>query len=249
MKREKRLDHSFGIVEEKLSEAEFFLDSLRASGRLQPEPRYFFSAFVSAARSVTDAIRASLVDTPSFDAWYANAMGALTADPLTKHFAEIRNKVIHTGDNPLNRVPLEHLREDLARQQQKGPHSHVLVLPAGCQADGKTVLADAVEICTTYFISLVSLVYNCYLEFKTTVDPRWYYTKSNFTRRNLTLKDAVSELGFPPAWASCAPSEDAAWRVLRSQQPPCLLNGFFDRYLGQTIRDPDEDDEQGAGPN
>lgn len=52
----------FGVVEEKIGEADFFLDRLVecAEQAAFVEARYYFSAFASAARSVTLALQASL---------------------------------------------------------------------------------------------------------------------------------------------------------------------------------------------
>jgi len=64
---------SFGVVENKLREAEFFLDQLRDASRLSFEADCYFSAFVSAARSVTFAMQASLKGVPGFRDWYGSA--------------------------------------------------------------------------------------------------------------------------------------------------------------------------------
>ena len=230
---------SFEVVEHKLREAEFFLTRLRNTSRLNFAAGCYFSAFVSAARSVTFATQASLKGVPGFKDWYDSAQKQLKTDPLAPFFVEIRNEVVHTGANPLNRVSLNHLREDLARQMHVDREGHVLVLP-DAQRQGSTVLVDAVDACEQYFASLVSVVYECYSGFKTVVDGRWYFTEANFSTMCKTFEDAVVELGFPPAWAACAPAGPDGWRVIRSQQPPCLVNDLFDKYLGKTIRDPDE---------
>ncbi|MGA2207716.1 MAG: hypothetical protein ABSG10_13395, partial [Terracidiphilus sp.] len=60
------MSQSFGIVEEKLREAEFFLDALHAAPRSSFEARCLFSAFVSAARSVTLALQATMKDIDGF---------------------------------------------------------------------------------------------------------------------------------------------------------------------------------------
>lgn len=230
---------SFGIVEEKLREAEFFLDQLRRTSRLSFEAKFFFSAFVSAARSVTLAIQASLRGVPGFEQWYEGARTRLKTDPLAPFFVEIRNEVVHTGINRLDQVTLDHLREDLAQGLYGQGRSHVLVLPDPNLPDA-TVLVDALQACTAYFSSLVSTVYDCYCQFKTFVDPRWYFTEDNFAAMNRNLVDAVVELGFPPEWAACAPPGPSAWKVLRSQQPACQINDLFNSYLGRFISDPDE---------
>jgi hypothetical protein len=233
------MSSSFGVVEDKVREAEFFLTQLRNTSRLSFEAGCYFSAFVSASRSVTFAMQTSLKGVPGFKDWYHSAQKQLKTDPLAPFFVEIRNEMVHTGANPLNRVSLDHLREDLTRQLHGSCRGHVLVLPDAQRRDS-TILVDAVEACEQYFTSLVSVVYECYSEFKTVVDGRWYFTEANFSSMGKTFEDAVIELGFPPTWAACAPGGPEAWRVIRSQQPACLVNDLFDRFLGKTIPDPDE---------
>jgi len=230
--------HSFGVVEDKLREAEFFLDRLRTSDPLSFDAQCYFSAFVSAARSVTLALQRSLSGVDGFDSWYGIARDQLKTDPLAAFFVEVRNDVVHTGTNPLNRVTLEHLREHLSGQLHQQKRSHVLILPDPDGADS-TVLVDAVRVSALYFTSLVSVIFDCYQRFKRVVDPRWHYTEENFDGIGKALEDAVAELGFPPAWAACSPARTDAWRVLRSQQPQCQINDLFQKYLGRQITDPD----------
>jgi hypothetical protein len=229
---------SFGVVEDKLREAAFFLSKLRESEPLSFESDCYFSAFVTASRSVTDAMRVSLKGVPGFKAWFDEALKRLKTDPLAPFFVEIRNEVVHEGINPLNRVSLDHLRADLSRQL-RGDRGHVLVLPDAARRDS-TVLVNAVDACEQFFTSVVGVVYDCYSALKTVVDARWYFTEANFTSMGKTLEDAVVELGFPPRWAACAPTGPAAWCALRLQQPPCLINDIFDEFLGKCILDPDE---------
>lgn len=132
---------SFGFVEEKLYEAEFFLDKFRRSTRLSFDARCYFSAFVSAARSVTLALQASMNGISGFDTWYEKARENLRADPLAPFFIEIRNDVVHTGRNPLGQVGIAHLQDALSGQM-RAKQSHFLVFP-DVGAKGRTVLADA----------------------------------------------------------------------------------------------------------
>lgn len=230
---------SFGVVEDKLCEAEFFLNQLRIADCLSFESNCYFSAFVSASRSVTLAMQASMNGVPGFKEWYDGAQNNLKTDPLAPLFLEIRNSVVHTGMNPLNRVTPEHIRDDLARQLRQGDRGHVLVLPAKQKCDS-TVLVNAVAACEQYFSSLVNVVYECYSVFKTIVDSRWHFTESHFSSLGLTFEDALTELGFPRTWAAGLPIGPEAWKSLRLQQPPCLVNSLFERYLGKTIPDPDD---------
>ena len=235
------MTQSFGFVEDKLHESEFFLDQLRASKRLSLDAQCYFSAFVCAARSVTFALQASMSGIPGFQQWYQGAQARLKSDPLAPFFVEIRNGVVHKGLNPLDRVSLDHLREDLLDQMHQRTRSHVLVLP-DLRSKDSTVLADAVEASTIYFASLVRVVFDCYDRFKCIVDPKWYFTKDNFSSMGKMFEDAVAELGFPPTWASCAPAGEGRWRALRSLQPACLINDLFLKYLGREIAGPDDAD-------
>lgn len=232
---------SFGVVEGKICEAEFFLNRLSGSSRLSFDAQCYFSAFVSAARSVTLALQATMSGIADFEHWYQGVQARLKADPLAPFFIEIRNNSVHRGLNPLNRVTLDHLREDLFDQMHRRERSHVLVLP-DVHSENSTVLRDAVQASTLYFVSLVNVVFECYNRFKCAIDPQWYFTHENFSAMGKTFEDAVSELGFPPVWASCAPSADDGWRALRSQQPACQINHLFRKYIGSEIAGPDDID-------
>lgn len=91
------MSSSFGVVEDKLREAEFFLAQLRGTSRVSFEANCYLSAFVSATRSVTFAIQASLKGVPGFKDWYESAQKQLKTDPLAPFFVEIRNEVVHKG--------------------------------------------------------------------------------------------------------------------------------------------------------
>ena len=230
---------SFGIVEEQLCEAEFFFRLLRGSSPYSSDSRFYFGAFVSAARSVTLALQATMDGVSSFEPWYHSVQEELRADPLARFFKEVRDVSVHTGLNPLNEVPLEHVREDLMSQSRDGRHSHVIVLPS-LHEESSTVLADAVQASEEFFKSLIMIIYKCYEQFKFVVDPRWYYTHENFSAMGKTFEDAVVEFGFPRIWVSCAPEGDRGWRALRQQQPPCQINHIFQEYLRLCIADPDD---------
>lgn len=140
------------------------------------------------------------------------------------------------GVSPLNRVTINHMKEHLSRQLNESDNNQVLVIPRASD----TVLMDAISACEDYFVTLVSVVYDAYDQFKNIVDPRWYYTRENFHSQGRSFVDALAELGFPPEWASVVPSEAIGWQILRSKQPPCILNSVFDKYLKKTIGDPDQ---------
>jgi hypothetical protein len=233
------MTQSFGIVEEKVFESEFFLEKLRCSSSFTYDSRYYFSAFVSASRSITLSLQATLHGVDEFSNWYEKEREKLKIDPLAPLFVEIRNDVIHKGINVLNRVSIENLREHLFLQLEKKDYSHVMLLRQSGGENG-TELVNAMYACDSYFFSLVELIYNCYDKFKVTIDPQWYFTQENFNKNGKGIEDALFEMGFPITWLKSMPDEVNPWRVLRSQQPTCILNELFHRHLGKVILSPDE---------
>jgi hypothetical protein len=237
------MSRSFQIVEDKLRETEFFLNKFCKSTYLSYETRFYFSAFVSAARSVTLAMQASLGGYAEFDVWYKQIQATLRADELAPLFVGIRNNVIHIGENPIDVVPIEHITEFMFKAFSGQSPRHLLVLPDILDKNSTTIV-DASEISKRYFVSLVEVVFECYEKFKILVDAKWHYTREGFAQRGLTLEDALVELGFPPNWfrpvKNGSINEEDGWKALREKETGCLINDIFYRHLDKTIRSPDE---------
>lgn len=234
------MSESFGIVETKLLEADFFYKKLRSASPLGFDANCYFSAFVSAARSVTFALQVSLKGIDEFSDWYEAKRTELKADDLARYFVGLRNDIIHKGEKPLNQVPIEYLRDFLSirlgkKTTTRGPF---LILPN--PSIEEALLVDAVDASKNYLVSLISVVFDCYDNFRTIVDSKWYFTEENFEANGKSIEDALEENGFPRTWLSNAPDFKEAWQALRKQQPPCLLNDLFIEYLDRRTPEPDE---------
>ena len=226
------MKRSFGLVEEKLREAEYFLRLLSESERHSQEAKYCFSAFASASRSVTFALQACLKGVSGFEEWYSSAQSFLKADLLAPHFVEFRNSIQKTGENPIGRVDTGNLRHYLAVQLNGNAPRHVLVHPATKE------MVDAVDACDAYLVSVARVVYDCYVNFLTIVDPQWYFTREVFEDAGKTFNDALQELGYPSSWGDALPLNADGWSLLRSQQPSCAINDIFHARVGQIILGP-----------
>jgi hypothetical protein len=90
----------FWLIDYKLREADFFLEKLRCSDELN-EARYYFSAFLSAARSVTYAIQVCLHGLGGSKEWWEERRQRLKDDAIARYFHLARNEGEHTGLNPL----------------------------------------------------------------------------------------------------------------------------------------------------
>ncbi|MEW5930775.1 MAG: hypothetical protein AB1941_25215 [Gemmatimonadota bacterium] len=91
----------FYIVTDKIAETDFFLERLIESQNFSAFP-FYFSAFVSAARSVTFALQAVMAEIPGFNDWYASERRALQDSSLAKFFVQLRNHLQKVGSVPVS---------------------------------------------------------------------------------------------------------------------------------------------------
>lgn len=91
---------SFGLVDDKVEEAAFFLEHLEATSNMF-DARCYMSAFASACRSVTFAMQASLSDTVGFREWYEAQQVELRTNERANYFNEVRRLSEHVGLSPI----------------------------------------------------------------------------------------------------------------------------------------------------
>ena len=102
----------FQIVEDKIEEAEFFLDKLHFEDtnfvrfKLQ-DAQFYLSAFLSATRSITFCLQASLSDSVKFPGWYQRQQEKLKQSELAQFFTEARNLSQKVGYYPLSAARLK----------------------------------------------------------------------------------------------------------------------------------------------
>lgn len=87
----------------KLREADFFLERMKESLHTADEMGFYFSAFVSAARSVTFVLQYVASGLEGFDAWYLVEQQEMRANPLARFMLEARNEHQKKGFNPTGR--------------------------------------------------------------------------------------------------------------------------------------------------
>jgi hypothetical protein len=88
-------------ISEKLKEADFFLGQMAHSHRNIEELNYYFSAFASAARSVTFVLQYVGSAIEGFDSWYAEVQSRQRSDKVAKYLLEARNESQKTGAQPI----------------------------------------------------------------------------------------------------------------------------------------------------
>ena len=209
---------SFDLVDFKVGEAEFFLNKM-ASSKDMFEVRFLFSAFVSAVRSITFCLQATLGDAPDFKEWYELKQDILRKNEIAKFFLEARNVSQKVGVVPIS---------------------------SGSYANGKALFyfdssnadfeqlpqKDVVTVCDEHFKLMLRLIYDCYVDFGVIIDPHQYYTKANYHRLGQTIDDLDEHLlgirGYTslPDW----PEEDR-WQAHRNSIPGCRITSLFNTHL------------------
>lgn len=212
---------SFGIVEDKIAEADFFLTKLEEAGFAIFNAQCYLNAFLSAARSVTFAIQASIADLEGFAEWYQVVQLELRDDTLARFFLQARNESIHVG--------LSHIRSGKVKGGKCTYFFQGLF-----DLDERTPGDDVITSCNKHLTRLVALVYQCFSEFGYDIDPDMYYTIQNAKRQGRSIEDYEIELGYPAGWThveGIAP--ETRLRILRERLPGVEIDHLFEKYLNK----------------
>lgn len=219
------MNRSFGLVDYKVQEAEYFLLELKRNAKRISfyEVQFCASAFVSAARSITFAMQASLKGHPEFEPWYGPRQAMLRDDPLSCFFQKFRTLTQHIGANV---VGVGSFSKDEA-----------LYYFSPCQDLPNVPNQDVISACQDYFVIVLQIVYDCYQELGSIVDGQQYFTTENFTSLGKTIEDAEEDLGLPRKWTDVDKPElePYRWDLLRRQADGCLIGPQFERWLGKQL--------------
>jgi len=221
------MSRSFGFVDEKVREADYFLEGLKVAGPDLEEARYIFNAFASSARSITFSLQAVMKPIPGFSDWYQTKQSELKKDALAQFFVTMRNESQKIGSTPLNRGTMRSTDEgklDIKFWFRSTNPS----IPLSNAPD-----SDVVTACRNYLIILVKVVYDCYREFGNVIDPRKFYSLEEISKRGQTVKDLERHLGFPEGWTRVSKvSDEQRIKKLTERIPDANIDAMFLKYLG-----------------
>ncbi|HVR38204.1 MAG TPA: hypothetical protein VMU84_03855 [Thermoanaerobaculia bacterium] len=181
----KGIRYPFWLIDGKLCESDFFLEKLNTAPDIEAA-RYYFSAFLSAARSVTFALQKCLGGLAHFDAWYTDQQRELKQHPTAAYFKTIRDQVIHEGLNPLERH---------VRGVGGIVGSNFYLVESAPEQD--VVIAG-----TSYMAILVRIAGEAYQRFWTSVDLPANFTPDDLAARGQTIEDIEEEFGYPRGWSA-----------------------------------------------
>lgn len=220
---------SFGIVDYKVRESEFFLLEVRRWGEQVnfSAVQYCAGAFATAARSVTFAMQASLKGIPEFDDWYKPRQETLRSDSLAKFFHDFRTVTNHIGES---------------------------VVGGGSMRDGVTTYhfmptpdlpnvpdMDVYDACETHYRTILKLVYECYCDLRYLVDGQWYFTKEHFEGCGKGIEDAEEEVGLLRGWTDVGKpeAEPYRWEQIRANAGGCGVEEQIAYWLEKCLPRPE----------
>jgi len=219
---------SFQIVEDKIKETDFFLEKIKKSsfGQEFEGAPYYLSAFLSASRSITFALQASIKDIPDFEAWYEQRQDKLKKDDLAKYFVEIRNLSQKIGYYPIC-SGLSYIDENKKLRLK--------YFFDRCLDEVKNPVPeeDVLTACNKYFALLLELVCDCFKNFGHIIDPVQYFIYG-ITKAGRSLEDIEEKLGYPRGWTNIEdiPYEERV-RILRQEfEKNISVDYIFEKHLG-----------------
>lgn len=159
---------SFTRVTDKLREAVFFFRALNDTWD-DSEASYYFSAFLSAARSVTFTLQAVGDDLPGFAPWYATQRAMLEEKPAARFLLLARNESQKIGV-----APVKYGGVASHGGWPKGNHFYCRRLYRFDELEKTAIeppFGDAVRACREHLGRLALVVRAAYREFQKHVDP------------------------------------------------------------------------------
>jgi hypothetical protein len=174
------MSRSFGIVEYKLAEAEFFLDKITNQGKNKIEWRelnFYFSAFLTSARSIIFAIQASINGNEELSENYLREQEKLKIDDEARFFVEARNLSEKVGYYPI--------RGGTSRLNEKGEIETMWYFDIWNEHEIKFVPKDdVVTVTKRFFEKMLKVVQSFYINHGHLIDFEKYYSMENLNRNN-----------------------------------------------------------------
>lgn len=221
------MNNNFDTVDEKVAETEFFLKKMAEVKLNFFEFQCYLSAYLSASRTTTLALQ-HFKHISGFDQWYEPHRKRLQANSLAKFFHNLRNDHAHGGPYPISGGSMNQGKSHFYFPKSDEPNQ---ILPE-----------EIVPACRDYFILLLEVIYDCYVQLGVYIDPQQHYTKEHFAAQGRNIDDAELEVF---GWTCTSLIEDGfdeddRWHELRGHVDECKINHLFYSYLGKPTPQPQE---------
>lgn len=239
---------TFDTVDEKVAEAEFFLQKMSKANTDMFDFRCYFSAFLAATRTITLSLQQFKDDIPGFDKWYQLHQDNLKGNKLARFFIDTRNAHLHGKNHPVTGGSF-YKGNASYRFENKNERELIYKEMTGYAGEEYSPKLkpnyfvpneDVFTACIKYFVMLLEIVYDCYVVLGPHIDPQQHYTKENFASIGKNIEQAECELF---GWICTSLiddglTEDDRWHHLRGKVGECMINHLFHAYLGKTTPEP-----------
>lgn len=213
------------IVEEKIFEADFFLEKLKdCKGTQLREARFNLSAFITAARSVTFTLQKSLSGVDGFDAWYEQQRERMKNNKLSSFFLNARNLAQKVGHYHINGSSIEGGKNEFLFIDFTKSYDYI---PE----------EDIVTAAQKHLTFLTEIIYDCFKKFGDIIDPDKYYSKEALGKRGQTVKDVELEVWGYTKWTGMGMSEDESLHYILQHMVKSPMDELFIKYLRKTKDD------------
>src|SRR5205823_4871979 len=132
----------------------------------------YLSEFLSATRSITFVLKASLHDLTGFEEWYKKHESNLKSSELARYFLESRNLSQKVGFYPITGCG--------SYKDENGIERIKYYFSESIESKNVSVpKMEAYQACEIYFKMLLQIICDCYQVFGYDIDPDQYYTIEN----------------------------------------------------------------------
>jgi len=230
-KKEKFVFPDYGGVHhvaQKVGEADFFLEKLKATDSWNEEFDYYFSAYATALRSITFILQFVMRKFPGFDEWYKPRQEKLRKSSVSKLFVELRNNTQKTGILPIaKKNSITEGKFYLTDQFFLPPKLSFKDIPEG----------GVVELSEICFVEILEALAECYKDFDVYIDPRTLFTERGIRALNWNIEDIEEYMGIPRGYTDLDYQDDKYSNVeirlqtLKRYGWDELLQFYLDKYL------------------
>lgn len=230
---------SFGLVEDKIRETDFFLNQIKYCDNFF-ECKCYLNAFLSACRSITFVLQASMKKVPEFDKWYDRQQQIMKDNELSNFFATARTESQKIGTCHIcSGSCYKDIRGEIRMQFyfekdfDIADFMHTLFIH---KENGKLEhsIEDVATQCENHFKFILEIVYDCFNTFGHVIDPKKYYTLGNIQNIGLSVEDVEGATGYPRGWTDIegyTPSDRVD--LIRCYEPDSNIDPLFVKYLNK----------------
>lgn len=190
------------------------------------EVRCYFSAFASAARSITFVLQSTMASHKDFSKWYEAEQVRFQQNELARFFVERRNEVLKEGETRINSG---YYGKDLVSGKKQA-----LFFFSSFDDSFKAPPEDVITCCKKYLSELENLVDRCRGKFPERSNPDWIFDEKNLATMSMTVEDLEESLGFPRGWTSGG-SVAQRLNALKDATPPTIATKIFKKIQDSEI--------------